>query len=80
MGTNIYALAALNNLALQSVAIMGWFRLPLNEKLQDFELRSEPRNKSALNFSRSPMNTSSMIFKEQNSTCLSPGKDRELCC
>jgi NADPH:quinone reductase-like Zn-dependent oxidoreductase len=37
VGMNIYALAP-NNLALQSVAIMSWFRLPENEKLQDFEL------------------------------------------
>jgi len=37
MGMNIYALAP-NNLALKSIAIMGWFRLPEDEKLQDFEL------------------------------------------
>lgn len=36
-GTNIYALAP-NNLSLKSVAIMGWFRLPEDQKLQDFEL------------------------------------------
>jgi NADPH:quinone reductase len=37
MGTNIYSLAP-NNLALKSVSIMSWFRLPENEKRQDFEL------------------------------------------
>jgi NADPH:quinone reductase-like Zn-dependent oxidoreductase len=36
-GTNIYALAP-NNLALKSVSIMSWFRLPEEEKRQDFEL------------------------------------------
>src|ERR1700746_1244954 len=36
-GTNIYALAP-NNLALKSVSIMSWFRLPEEEKWQDFEL------------------------------------------
>jgi NADPH:quinone reductase-like Zn-dependent oxidoreductase len=37
MGTNIYALAP-NNLALKSASIMSWFRLPEDEKRQDFEL------------------------------------------
>jgi NADPH:quinone reductase len=37
MGTNIYALAP-NNLALKSVSIMSWFRLPEDEKRQDFKL------------------------------------------
>jgi NADPH2:quinone reductase len=37
MGTNSYALAP-NNLALKSVSIMSWFRLPEDEKRQDFEL------------------------------------------
>jgi NADPH:quinone reductase len=36
-GSNIYALAP-NNLALKSVSIMSWFRLPEEEKRQDFEL------------------------------------------
>ena len=36
-GTNIYALAP-NNLALKSVSIMSWLRLPEEEKWQDFEL------------------------------------------
>lgn len=36
-GTNIYALAP-NSLALKSVSIMSWFRLPEEEKRQDFEL------------------------------------------
>ena len=37
MGTNIYALAP-HNLALKSVSIMSWFRLPEDEKRKDFEL------------------------------------------
>lgn len=37
LGTNIYALAP-NNLSLKSVSIMSWFRLPEDEKRQDFEL------------------------------------------
>ena len=36
-GTNIYLLA-LNNVALKSVSIMNWFRLPQDEKQKDFEL------------------------------------------
>ena len=36
-GTNIYALAP-NNLSLKSASIMSWFRLPEEEKRQDFEL------------------------------------------
>ena len=36
-GTNIYSLA-LNNLALKSVSIMSWFRLPEDDKRKDFEL------------------------------------------
>jgi NADPH:quinone reductase-like Zn-dependent oxidoreductase len=36
-GTNIYSLAP-NNLALKSVSIMSWFRLPENDKREDFEL------------------------------------------
>src|SRR5246127_1409981 len=36
-GTNIYALAP-NNLALKSVSIMSWFRLPEDEKRKDFDL------------------------------------------
>jgi NADPH:quinone reductase-like Zn-dependent oxidoreductase len=36
-GTNIYSLAP-NNLALKSVSILGWFRLPEDEKRRDFEL------------------------------------------
>jgi NADPH:quinone reductase len=36
-GTNIYSLAP-NNLALKSVSILSWFRLPDEEKRQDFEL------------------------------------------
>src|SRR6266851_7724146 len=37
MGTNIYSLVP-NNLALKSVSIMSWFRLPDDEKRKDFEL------------------------------------------
>jgi NADPH2:quinone reductase len=37
MGTNIYALAP-NSLTLKSASIMSWFRLPEDEKRQDFEL------------------------------------------
>src|SRR4029077_7946090 len=37
MGANIYALAP-KNLSLKSVSIMSWFRLPEDEKRQDFEL------------------------------------------
>ena len=37
MATNIFALAP-NNLSLKSVSIMSWFRLPQDEKRQDFEL------------------------------------------
>jgi NADPH2:quinone reductase len=36
-GTNIYSLAH-NNLVLRSVSILSWFRLPEDEKRQDFEL------------------------------------------
>jgi len=36
-GTNIYSLAT-NNLALKSVSIMSWFRLPEDDKRKDFEL------------------------------------------
>ena len=37
MGANIYSLAP-NNLALKSVSIMSWFRLPENDKREDFQL------------------------------------------
>src|ERR1700739_2591687 len=37
MGANIYSLAP-NNLALKSVSIMSWFRLPEDDKRKDFEL------------------------------------------
>jgi NADPH2:quinone reductase len=37
MGTNIYSLVP-NNLALKSVSIMNWFRLPEGEKRKDFDL------------------------------------------
>lgn len=37
IGTNIYSLAH-NNLMLRSVSVLSWFRLPENEKQQDFEL------------------------------------------
>ena len=36
-GTNIYSLAP-NNLALKSISIMSWFRLPEDDKRKDFEL------------------------------------------
>ena len=37
MGTNIYSLVP-NNLALKSVSITNWFRLPEGEKRKDFDL------------------------------------------
>ncbi|MEA2262745.1 MAG: hypothetical protein QOJ51_5570, partial [Acidobacteriaceae bacterium] len=37
MGTNIYSLVP-NNVALKSVSILSWFRLPDAEKQKDFEL------------------------------------------
>ena len=40
MGTNIYSLAP-KNLALKSVSILTWFRLPEGEKRKDFELALE---------------------------------------
>lgn len=36
-GTNIYSLAP-NNLSLKSISILGWFRLPDEERRRDFEL------------------------------------------
>jgi len=39
-GTNIYSLAP-KNLALKSVSILTWFRLPMDEKRKDYELALE---------------------------------------
>ena len=49
---------------------MGWFRLPEDEKLQDFELALNLATNGTLSSSRSPMNTSSMIFKKPFNTSL----------
>ena len=39
-GTNIYSLAP-KNLALKSVSVLTWFRLPEEQKQKDFELALE---------------------------------------
>ena len=71
-GTNIYSLAP-NNLALKSVSIMSWFRLPEDNKQKDFELAlSLAKNNPEL--SRLRMSTSLAIFKKQFSTRLAREK------